>query len=157
MMRPTTIIKFQEWTLLCDPEATAQAYAQLDEGGAEECGCAYCRNFAAVRHTVYPQCVLDLLADLGVDYRKEVEVIHFFRERSDRHYYGWWLHAVGRVLSGPSPESNRCFAMRQVEGNFGIGFHENRALAAESFTGKQLIQIECDAYLTWALEEEEPD
>ena len=41
------------WAVDTEPDLTAEAYALLDCGGAESCGCEACFNFAATRHLVY--------------------------------------------------------------------------------------------------------
>jgi hypothetical protein len=57
-----------------DREATVAAYRTVAAGGAERCGCIYCRNFAVQRTTVYPQAFRALLNQLGIDPDKEGEI-----------------------------------------------------------------------------------
>ena len=60
-------IEFGKWTVLSDPDLTREAYALIEDGGAECCGCESCFNFAATRHLVYPTELLDFFEWLGVD------------------------------------------------------------------------------------------
>jgi hypothetical protein len=53
---------------------TRAAYAVIENGSAERCGCPYCRNFIAQRDTLYPESFRVLLDQLGIDAEKEGEV-----------------------------------------------------------------------------------
>src|SRR5438046_2583462 len=92
-------IHFYRWRLACDSLATRQAYSQIEMGDPEACGCCYCRNFILARDQVYPNEVLDLLHELGVDSRREREVYHMCRLPNGLHYYGGWFHLVGSIES----------------------------------------------------------
>ena len=92
-------VVFGRWQLETEREATRRAYAHLEAGGPERCGCAHCRNFAAARMEVYPVKVHRLFEDLGIDFTKEAEVYHMVRLRPGLHQYGGWFHCVGRVES----------------------------------------------------------
>ncbi len=83
----------------CDTERTRKAYAAMERGDAERCGCSYCRNFAAQRSTVYPENFRLLLDQLGIDPEKEGEVYECGPEDSLR-IYGGWFYFAGE-LTGP--------------------------------------------------------
>jgi hypothetical protein len=75
-------IRYKDWLLRCDAETTRAAYARIENGAPERCGCDHCLNFIAQRDQrdqSYPRGVLDLLASLGIDYRREAEVHHLAR------------------------------------------------------------------------------
>lgn len=156
-------LEYKEWRLAFDAERTRRAYAKLESGSSEQCGCAYCRNFAAVRSQAYPSEVLDLFDRLGVDPRKEAESYQTHREQSGRHFYGWWLHFVGRIVAGrdvkvPADENTSRLELASLTDDHAIGFTEQIQLAKEPFGGASLVQIEFTAYLPWVLEEvEEPE
>ena len=51
----------------CEPELTREAYALMDCGAAEVCGCETCFNFATTRHLTYTPEVLELLLRSGLN------------------------------------------------------------------------------------------
>jgi hypothetical protein len=69
-----TELRVGDQTIRFDREATASVYTTVDRGGAEECGCVFCKNFAAQRTLVYPDSFSAVLHQLGIDPDKEGEV-----------------------------------------------------------------------------------
>jgi hypothetical protein len=158
-------IKYKRWEFYADVEAAREVYSAIKEGGAEECGCNTCLNFVVWRDKFYPQEVLELFEQLGIDYRKEIEVYHICRTEIGKHFYGGWLHFIGDFKSG---ESSRVYTgadattqffrldLEQTD-SFSIGFTENGGLYWSGFVGKQLIQVEFEVEIPWMLKEiEEP-
>ncbi|HZG53974.1 MAG TPA: hypothetical protein VEZ40_17850 [Pyrinomonadaceae bacterium] len=144
-------ISFREWIFECDVEATRTACDSIASGGAEECGCGYCLNFIEARRQVYPAELLDLLARLGIDYRKEVEVYQMTRSASGLHLYGGWFHFIGRILKRP-------VAPEKLNEQFSVDFLTGNSLAAAAFADRALVQIEFTTEIPWLLEEEQdPD
>jgi hypothetical protein len=70
--------------------------------GADQCGCIYCRNFAAQRGSVYTQEFLSLLNEVGADPSKEWEAFDydFGPESRNRHMYGGWFLFSGILVEG---------------------------------------------------------
>lgn len=66
----------------CDAEATRAAYAKV-VGGIDSCRCEYCVNYRLAREQIYPPEFRDLLEELGIDYRKEVELDHLTEDDAD--------------------------------------------------------------------------
>jgi hypothetical protein len=154
-------IHYKRWEFYADVEATREAYSLIKGGGAEECGCNNCLNFVAARDIVYPQEVLELFEQLGIDYRKEIEVCHICKIEIGEHLYEGWLHFIGSFKSGESLSSPKIGDhpefFEQIDGNFQIGFTENVRLYWNEFNGKQLIQLEFAITIPWMLKEiEEP-
>jgi hypothetical protein len=83
-------------------EATAALYEKkLTIAGADECGCTYCKNFAAQRTTIYPTGFLGLLEQLGVDQLKELEAFDYdFGQEKPIALYGGWFVFVGEIVEG---------------------------------------------------------
>ena len=81
----------------CDRNATLAAYADLQQGGAERCGCAGCRNFVAAREQAFPDTFRNFLAELGIDPTKEGEAIHYGPVDGGLHFYGGWFYFVGKL------------------------------------------------------------
>ena len=81
-----------------DCEKTRMAYAAMQTGNAERCGCSGCRNFAAQRKSAYPDHFLVLLAQMGIDPEKEGEVYEC-RTEGELYRYGGWFFCVGEIVS----------------------------------------------------------
>ncbi len=80
-----------------DRAATESAYASLEGGDADRCGCDPCRNFAIQRTAAYPPDFLALLDRLGIDPLKEGEAVHYGGDSSGKHNYGGWFYFVGTM------------------------------------------------------------
>jgi hypothetical protein len=80
-----------------DRAATRAAYASLEGGDAERCGCAPCRNFALQRAAAYPLDFRALLDRLGIDPLKEGEAVHYGGESLDKQDYGGWFYFIGTM------------------------------------------------------------
>ncbi len=81
-----------------DRDATVAAYAQLQHGDAESCGCAGCRNFIAVRAQAFPDAFRTFLAELGIDPSKEGEPAHQGPIGDNLHFYEGWFYLVGELI-----------------------------------------------------------
>ncbi len=92
------LFRLGDQMLRFDRQCTTDAYARVTKGGAEECGCAMCRNFAAQKQTAYPTSFLQLLAQLGIDPTKEGEVYYLSPEESGLRLYGGWFFFCGELI-----------------------------------------------------------
>src|ERR1700730_9362543 len=89
-------IELGPWRVEVDREATIQAHAAMPSGGADECNCSWCENFAAQRPVPYPPEFLSLLDQLGIDCNKEIEVYELGPSDNGVMYAGWF-HFVGHA------------------------------------------------------------
>ena len=69
-------IEFPGWRIKYDRPATVAAYDRISIGGPDACGCAACRNWAAIRREVIPTNFQSLLDQLGIPPDREIEVYH---------------------------------------------------------------------------------
>ena|SRR5947207_2703821 len=81
-----------------DHDATLAAYAQLQHGDAQTCGCAGCRNFIAAREHAFPDAFRIFLAELGIDPNKEGEAVHQGPIGDNLHFYEGWFYFVGELI-----------------------------------------------------------
>ncbi len=65
-----------------DAEATAAIYATIARGEADKCECDGCRNYTALRPTIFPREVVSFLQKFGIDPMKEAEPIGYGDELS---------------------------------------------------------------------------
>ena len=137
-----------------DPEQARLAYAQIDLGHAERCGCRECRNYIAARPHTYPHEILALFTRLGIDPLREAEVYHANREPDGRHFYGGWFHFIGSVEKGPTEVEGP--APTEV-GPLSYYFAEGALLPQPPFVGKPVARIEFSALVPWVLCEPPPE
>jgi hypothetical protein len=147
------------WTLAHDPNATRRCYEPLPVGWG--CACVPCRNFAALGEAAFTPAAHELLARLGVDYRKPAEIYHNARLESGGHSYGGWFHFVGRILSGADAlklldisSQSGTFELEPMGENLQVGCSSHLALVRDSFAGQPVVQLEFSAELPWVVGEE---
>lgn len=151
-------IEYGRWRISCDAHSTAQAYAAVSIGGAEECGCDPCLNFAAQKCDLYPPEVLALFGELGIDRDREVEVYHMARMGSGRHLYGGWFHFVGSIVSGADAAKQIAENLWQPDllkasENFILGFTSIVHLRRKSFENLPLTQLEFTTEIPWVTQQ----
>jgi hypothetical protein len=86
-----------------DREATVALYRdKITAAGADECSCAYCKNFAAYRDRAYPEGFVHLLEIIGINPRREWEAFESGLVPGSRreHFYGGWFLFSGELIEG---------------------------------------------------------
>lgn len=143
---------FGDWLFNVDRAATEAAYAHIPHGDAVRCGCAYCRNFIAVRDAALPADFQQFLRDLGIDPAKEAEVYHEGRQAPGSHYYGGWFHFVGSL------ERTGDFAPVTFSGGLISYMCKPSAPNLPTFDDLPLVQLEFRASnVPWGLPDPELD
>jgi hypothetical protein len=142
-----TELQFGDQTVRYDREATAAIYATLKHGGAEECGCVFCRNFAAQRSLIYPASFRALLEQLGIDPDKEQEAFEYGPVEDGCHLYGGWFYFVGEMVVADERNSSVPDA-HQFE-----FFFTSVGPDAPEFRGRPRLTLEFTTHLKWVLPE----
>jgi hypothetical protein len=139
------------WTVSHDRLATADAHMRVGYNGVEECGCAYCINFAAGRTAAYPPEFRDLLDVLGIPADAEVEVYETGKvDNGTRQYHGWF-HFIGVVEDWPK-------GMTNIGSSFSYYFTNDTHLVDPRFSGDNPVaQLEFETQLAWLIEIQEPN
>lgn len=112
--------------------------------------------------------MLDLFDRLGVNPSKEAERHHFDRhhfnrEEPGRHFYGGWLHFIGRINAGrdvraSAGDSTSRLKLASVTDDLAIGFTEQARRVRKPFGAESLVQIEFTGCLPRVLDGvEEPE
>ena len=149
-------VKFKDWSFEVDRELTKQTYNKIKSSGAEDCVCSNCKNYVAYRDKVFPNEIKQLFIDLGIDYRKEVEIYSLETLPNGLIHIQGWFHFKGKVLSGknylvPLPNGGFTYDMTDITDNFSIGFAEGNDLAYfEDRDG--LVQLEFSANIPWVID-----
>ncbi len=150
-------LKLASWDILYDYEATVEAYAQIERGGAEVCGCCHCRNFLQVHETVYPRGFRDFVRSLGIDCAKEAEVYQVARLSPGLHLYHGCFYFVGRISRTEDNSEASSKPAASDEHDFNWFLTGTGALAQEVFKGQPLVEVMFEARVPWVLQEEEPE
>lgn len=152
-------IRFRKWELAADPAATEEAYAGIEVGWPEFCGCAHCKNFEQARPTVYPRDALELMQLLSIPPTREQEVVPV-EPLGDRAYiYTGSFSFVGTLVSVPyfwKPKPggglmNDRDATEFLDEKFRMGFTNHLTRTPKPFSGKPVVQLEFAAEVPWVM------
>jgi len=149
-----------KWAVDTDPDLTREAYALLECGGAESCGCEACFNFAATRHLVYSAEVIEFLEWLGIDPQFEAFARYDMPLTDGEHGYTVSFFLVGRIASGPAtPVARRsdglCESLEPAADSF-VGFSADASDAPEAFRGLPCVRLEVRVAAPWVSNAPEP-
>ncbi|MBX9878153.1 MAG: hypothetical protein K2Y22_06800 [Candidatus Obscuribacterales bacterium] len=127
------LITLGSWQILCDPDENREIYQQIAGSDADICTCAGCRRFSQIRDEVYPQEFRNILEQLGIDHKKEAEVVTF-GEPGQIPMSGWF-NFVGKACGGLNE-------VRKLANTFEIILEESFTMAQKEFGNKPLLTIE---------------
>lgn len=149
-------LKYRDWEFEVDSQLTKETYDKVIGSGADGCECIDCKNYIAYRDSVFPEEIKTLFEDLGIDYRKEVEITSFETLPNGLHHIGGWFHFKGKVLKGknyrvPLPSGGYTIDLTSIVENFSIGFAEGTDLTY--FSNKNgLVQVEFMTFIPWVID-----
>ena len=153
-------VRYKEWLFEVDSEQTIQTYETIESGSPERCTCSNCKNFKTNRLNIYPQEIISLLTELGIDYRKEAEIFEIERLKNGLHVYGGWFHFKGKILEGKDSKidlggGGSTLDFKEVNSKFRIAFTKGGDLTYFNKNEIQdLIQVEFIAQTDWVIEKE---
>ena len=153
-------ISLNKWAVDTEPELTREAYALLDCGGAEDCGCEACFNFAAARHLIYSAELLDFFEWLGIDPQLEADACWTTRLADGAHGYTVGFYLVGRIASGPptpvARRSGQLWDSLERAGDSWVGFSADASQAPDVFRGLPCVRLEVRVAAPWVSNAPEP-
>ncbi|MDQ6470899.1 hypothetical protein RB619_09620 [Flavobacterium sp. LHD-80] len=150
------IVQFKNWKFEVDRSLTIETYAGIVSGGAVSCSCNDCKNYVESREYIFPEEVKILFLNLGIDYKKEVEILSYQILPNGLHHIAGWFHFKGKMIDGKNCKrdiENESFQIEltAIGDNFSIGFCEQNSLTF--FENKDdLIQVEFEAYIPWLID-----
>ncbi len=150
------VVKYRDWVFEVDKMLTEQTYEQVPDSGADGCTCEDCRNYVAFRDKVFPNEILKLFVDLGIDYRKEVEITSFEKTTDGLTSIGGWFHFKGRIINGKDCRINLLgggftLKLTKITDDFEIGFAKGSS--STFFDDKEgLVQIEFETEIPWIID-----
>jgi hypothetical protein len=150
-----TTVTFKDWTLTVDREATQLAYSSVINGSAEDCKCDDCKNYVVCRANAFPNEIILLLDQLGIDYRKESEVWRLYEDEDGNHLYNGFFHFKGgfegKDCFVTTDGRNGTFSMTDINESFSIGFRIANELTY--FKDKEnLVQVEFEIKIPWMID-----
>jgi hypothetical protein len=153
---PIKYVNYKEWEFEVDTQLTKETYDEVIQSGADNCECNDCKNYIAFREKIFPNGVQQLFEELGIDYRKEVEITTFETLPNGLHHIGGWFHFKGKILKGknykvPLPSGGYTFELTPVTEDFSIGFAEGGELTFFS-DKKGLVQVEFMTFIPWVID-----
>ncbi|MGH0030357.1 MAG: hypothetical protein ACQGVC_11235 [Myxococcota bacterium] len=155
------LVELRKWSVRCEPDLTREAYALMDSGGAELCGCEACFNFATTRHLLYSAEVLEFLELLGVDPLLEAGVSHDACLGDGRHGYTACFYLVGEIAQGPATTVARaggelCCSRESAGGGIAVGFSSPDRDVPDAFRGLPVVCLEVSVVAPWVSNAPEP-
>ena len=128
-----SIINFRDWSFEGDRTLTVETYRTLGISGGETCACNYCKNYVADREKLFPKEIFNLFDDLGIDFKKEVEMGYYDILPNGLYNIGGWYHFKGKVLTGKDYRINKTdtgysLDLTAITDNFFIGFADGNEL-----------------------------
>jgi hypothetical protein len=150
-------VKYRDWEFEVDFLLTQQAYQKFPAGGSDTCNCSDCKNYSAYKNNVFPEEIKKLFIELGVDFKKEVEIWSIHKLGNGFHKIAGWFHFKGKIISGVDCRKMKkdgngyTTDLTSISENFEIGFTPGSDL---TFFDKKdgLIQIEFIADIPWVIE-----
>lgn len=135
-------INFKNWAFDVDQTLTKTLYSNIMWGRADTIPKKEFKNYVVQRKYIFPQEVLDLFSELGVDYKKELKIKHCNEEDGLNTYCGNF-YAVGDMIKGDSckvelSDSLCVYELTPITANFSIGFYQEN----EELLHHHLIFIE---------------
>lgn len=141
----------KSWGIEYDAVLTEQVYKCL-ASSPEECVCENCKNFLLARKNVYPENFKRMLEQLGIDYKKEIEICYFQRIRPGWHLYKGWFHFVGHIRNMPSDEGTRIYKLVPDFKDFAWSFTNKQDLVPEAFGQSPVVQLEWIGIVPWVID-----
>ena len=151
---------YKDWKFEVDFNRTKEVYDKIEVGSPESCGCNDCKNFVENRIKIYPEEIKELLAELGINFKKESEIYHICKLENGYHHYGGWFHFKGKITEGKDckkilSNGGSTFDTIQIADNFRIAFMKGSDLAfLDKDESSKLMQIEFIAESEWVINEE---
>ncbi len=157
---PEATIKYKNWKLIVDREATIAAYQKMTSQ-PEGCTCTPCENYLDNREQIYPNEIKKLFNQLGIDYRKESEVFEGGRSGNGQYQYVGYFFFIGRFYRVRKRDkkhrakmSRLVKQMAAVTRTFGIDFSKKPGspMVTELFGDTNgFIEIEVAFQIPWTI------
>ncbi|HVK56455.1 MAG TPA: hypothetical protein VM532_15690 [Burkholderiales bacterium] len=140
-------VEIGDYVLDIDPERTRKTYLEIEKGGAESCGCSYCRNYLTAIPEALPEEVLQFFSKVGIDLKKDAEVYEQGEMSPGVRSYGGEYYFWGTVVAEPKKE-------QRLSKGFRFAFMRPSPLAQKQFQSEGALCLYFNTELPWVLENE---
>jgi hypothetical protein len=150
-------VTFKDWVFEVDRSLNEAHYATFVSDGAATCGCGNCENYLACRNDIFPDEVKKLFENLGIDYKKDVDIMTNYKTSDGLYNTMGWFHFKGRIIAGetsaiPLPEGNGySITLINIVENFSIGF-SNRDNLSSFENNDDVIELTFETNIPWVLD-----
>lgn len=150
-------IKYNGWIIEFDRQATQDVYKRIEKGDTECCKCEHCANFVVGRK-YYPEDFLEVLVQIGIDYKKEFETWCIKPTEKGRFYfYRGGFNFIGSVIKEPQASLIKEINPVSSEIQFACSFSYCTDLAHEEFkelkkAGMSIASVDFEITIPWLLE-----
>ncbi|TFF36907.1 hypothetical protein [Mucilaginibacter psychrotolerans] len=150
-------VTFKDWVFEVDRSLNEAHYAMFVSDGAATCGCGNCENYLAYRDQIFPDEVKKLFDNLGIDYKKDAEIMTNYKTSDGLYNIMGWFHFKGLILRGkncaiPLPGGNGySIELSRFSDNFSIGF-SNRDNLSYFENNDDLIELTFETNIPWVLD-----
>lgn len=149
-------LKYRDWVFEVDRELTRLNFESVSVSWADNRVYNYCKNYVAYLNKVFSDEIKQLYADLGIAFKKELEITLLEILPDGLHHIGGWFNFKGRLATGQScrvpihENTGFTFDMTKVEDNFAIGCADGSDLAHLTFK-IGLFQVEF-TFIPWTID-----
>lgn len=128
-----SVLELGSWRIRYDADLNREIFNRIAVGAPEQCGCAGCDKFIAIRDSFYPTNLRDVLATLGIDYRKETEVVTYGED--GKQPLGGWYNFAGVIDAGEDD-------VQYLDGDFKLEIAHGGLLAPPEFGSASVVKLE---------------
>lgn len=130
-MPQKSTLSFKNWAFEINQKLTQNIYTNILCGKANLLGDKISKLYSEKRADYFPDEIINLFQDLGIDYTKENKITHKLLENSQNAFEGSFQF-IGNLIKGPSCkiELNKdhvIYELTPINENFSIGFHQDSA------------------------------
>ncbi len=137
-------IELGDYILEVDSERTKRTYLEIVTGGAESCGCSYCRNYLATLPQALPDEVIEFFSIAGIDPKKDAEVYEQGEVSPGVRSYGGEYYLWAAIVSEPKKK-------QVLSKGFEFAFMQPSPLAQEQFRSEGSLCFFFNAELPWVI------
>lgn len=129
------LIQFKTWRIWADVDQNREIYSQILTGSPEQCDCINCREFIGIRDSFYTTTLVVFVTSLGIDHRKEAEIVWYGDDGKPPKRLEGWYNLVGRVESGEQD-------LQSIDEGFQLEISSQGLLVQNEFEGYSVMRLE---------------
>ena len=139
-----SVIAIGDNTIEVDADRTRLTYRAIAAKAAEQCSCAYCRNFKALGTSPFPSEVLEFFEFAGIDPAQPAETYQYNETEPGKHLYGgeYYFFGTAPLTDGSGLDTS---------GSFAFTFTKPSPLAQDDFRAGGAVCFSFIVELPWVI------